>query len=129
MADAFDMAAALAVGVEPDRATLAWLIRGFRRHHAGEDLTAALGLTLADRNRRRDRALREAAELLRTPEASDWDIAGLLEERLRRFQTGKLALCRRGLNGPLDEIDSLLFVACESGTRVCGSRKHLHRLL
>lgn len=116
---------------QPRTAADAWLHAGLRKWTKdGGSLEAALGLTPAARVRRRDNALRTAADLLAAGrDLSAWDAAGVLALKLKRFCAVKLPLHRRGLAGELDEIERHLLASCESGARPVTSRRHLFRIL
>ena len=128
--DAFDRVESIVAGQPPTAKDWEWFASGLRQWTRGENLEAALSLTYADRVRRRDSAMRAAAELLMSGcELSAWDLAGRLADRLKRFKSTKLPLFRRGATVHMDEVERHLLVACESGARISTSRRHLHRLL
>ncbi|WP_413439136.1 hypothetical protein ACFDAU_06260 [Sulfuriferula sp. GW1] len=129
--DAFQIVESIIAGNPPTTEDWEWFADGLRQWaRRGMPLEAALGLTHAHRMRWRDGSLRAAAEVLRAQrDLSAWDLAGELAARLRRFQSAKLPLYRRGLAGQLDEVELHLLSACESGARPITSRRHLFRLL
>lgn len=128
--DAFQIVESIIAGAPPTTESWAWFANGLRKWALGIPMEAALRLTYADRVRWRDGSLRAAAEVLRAGrDLSAWDLAGELAARLRRFQSAKLPLYRRGLAGQLDEVELHLLSAFESGARPITSRRHLFRLL
>lgn len=128
--DAFQIVKSIIAGAPPTTESWDWFANGLRKWALGIPMEAALRLTYADRVRWRDGSLMAAAEALRAGrDLSNWDLAGELATRLRRFQSAKLPLYRRGLAGQFGEIELHLLSACESGARPITSRRHLFRLL
>ncbi|MDP2172006.1 MAG: hypothetical protein Q8J96_16480 [Rhodocyclaceae bacterium] len=131
IADAFVIAERIAAGNPPDSDAVAWLVSGLRRWARGEPLEAALGLNHAGRMRRRNIELRAAAEVLRAGrDVSDWDLAGELAARLRRFSSGKLPrYYRTGDVSTFDAVERHLLAAALTGAPTTNSKKNLYRII
>jgi len=131
MTDAFAIAERIAAGELPDADALEWLALGLRKWARGVPLEAALGLNHAGRMRRRNVELIAAAEALRGPrDISDWDLAGELSTRVKRFTSGKLArYYRTGDVSAFDDVEHRLLAAALSGAPTTSSKKNLYRII
>lgn len=129
--DAFEIAESIAAGEPPDSVALEWLASGLRKWGRGVPLEAALGLNHAGRMRRRNIELIAAAEALRAGrEISDWDLAGELATRVKRFTTGKLArYYRTGDVSTFDDVEHRLLAAALTGAPATTSAKNLYRFI
>lgn len=129
--DAFEIAESIAAGQPPDSVALEWLASGLRKWGRGVPLEAALGLNHAGRMRRRNIELIAAGEALRgARDISDWDLAGELSMRVKRFTSGKLArYYRTGDVNAFDDVEHRLLAAALSGAPTTSSKKNLYRFI
>ncbi len=129
--DAFEIAESIAAGQPPDAAALEWFASGLRKWGRGEPLEAALGLNHAGRMRRRNIELRSAAKALRAGrDVSDWDMAGELSLRVKRFASGKLArYYATGDVSGFDDVECRLLAAALTGAPATTSTKNLFRII
>jgi hypothetical protein len=128
--DSIALAQAVVAGQWPPEA-LPWLQGGLRAYLAGgQPLEDALGLTRPNRVKVRNAALMRAARILddgrgRPP----WELAGLLEQAIRRFEGDTLKRIRAGTAMELSPLNSALAEAWGGGARPLRSRRRLYDLL
>lgn len=130
--DAFQWAESIAYGrAVPDAANWARIVAGFRQWaERGDALDDAFELTGATRTRICRSELRAAANLLRAGrDMSTFNLAGELADRLKRFESGKLPLYRRGANVSMDAVELHLLEACQAGVRFPRSQRRLYDCL
>lgn len=129
------MAHLIAFGNESDAVpaeVVAWLRAGFGRYLSGAspNLEVALQLSSVGRKKARDQALLAAAEVLDprrelVPHAR----AGLLAEKIARFEGNALLLTKRSTPSNLTLLDQCLLQAFRAGGRMRRSQRDLFRLL
>lgn len=126
--DALRLGERIASGIAPDAATWARVVAGFRQWaERGDTLDDAFGVTGAARTRICRSELRAAAELIRAGrDMSIFSLAGELADRLKRFESGKLPLYRRGSNVSMDAVELHLLEACQAGVRFPRSQRRLY---
>lgn len=130
--DPVSLALRLADGGDLDADGLDWLQTGLRRWLAGEtdSLEVALRLAGGSRIAARNRALRNAAEVLADGRAlSAWALAGLLSEAIKRFESRVLPRLRADPAAPLTGLDTQLLAAHRAGAVWMRSRRRLYDLL
>lgn len=129
--DAFRLVERIVSGIEPDAADWARIVAAFRRYDTrGGTLDDAFDLTGATRTRICRRALCAAADLMRAGrDMSIFSLAGELADRLKRFESGKLPLFRRGANVSMDAIELHLLEACQAGARFPRTQRRLYDYL
>lgn len=129
--DAFRLVERIVSGVEPDAGDWARIVAAFRQYDTrGGTLDDAFDLTGATRTRICRRELRAAAELLRAGrDMAIFSLAGELADRLKRFESSKLPLYRRGANVSMDAIELHLLEACQAGVRFPRSQRRLYDYL
>lgn len=129
--DAFQLAERIVSGIYPDAADWARIVAAFRQRAArGGTLDDAFDLTGATRTRICRGELRSAAEMLRGGrDMSIHSLAGELADRLKRFESGKLPLYRRGANVSMDAVELHLLEACQAGVRFPRSQRRLYDYL
>lgn len=112
-----------------DAETAAWLAVGFARWLAGDapNLEVALRLTGGARIAERNGLLLAAARLLAADAPGDWELAGRLAARVRRFEDRLLpALSREVLDEQnLDAVDQLLLDASRAAALIRSRRRLL----
>ncbi len=112
--------------------TLAWFQDAMRKIQLEQASPAvALGLTGANRIRRRNDALRHAARILANGESiSNWQLAEKLRVAWRRFCANELARLRGGEQRlPHSDLSREFWIAAQSGATRIGTRESLWRML
>lgn len=126
------MAASLASGEPPAPETLAWLSEGMRKFFRGASLESALGFDAAGRVRVRNAALAAAAIAIDSGKGlSPWELAGLLESAIRRYESAIIPMLNRGsvTVDSLLPLDAEIHRAFVCGARPVRSQRNLYSLL
>jgi hypothetical protein len=108
-----------------------WLQAGLRHFLMGNaKLEVALGLTGAQEEAARNRALQRAAEVIDGGRSiTPWKMSFLLEDAIKRFESGPLVQINRGLPVELSKVNECLFEAYQVSSRRLRSARRLYELL
>ena len=128
MIDPLSLAQRTAAG-DLDAEACAWLAEGFAAWLAGAALADALRLDAPTRLRARNRALRQAADLLDVPGRTPWKAAAELRKSIRRYEAHIVPLLTRDPRHTLGPVDSCLQRAAASGYRLPKTQRQLYYLL